>query len=82
VFDSAKRPGGKGIVPNVEMSTASGTENHLCFPAKVIILVTGRLFRFLITWPYITSMHRQMGLVSKNVTCSLVKVLGASIVCH
>ena len=37
MFDSAKMPGGEGIVPNVEMSTASGAENHLCFPAKVII---------------------------------------------
>jgi hypothetical protein len=41
VFDSAKRPGGKGIMPNVEMPAASETENHLCFPAKVIIFFTG-----------------------------------------
>ena len=49
MFDSAKMPGDEGIVPNVEMSTASG-ETHLCFPAKVIIFFTGtRLFKFLIT---------------------------------
>ena len=48
MFDSAKMPGDEGIVPNVEMSTASGV-THLCFPAKVIIFFTGRLFNFLIT---------------------------------
>uniref|UniRef100_A0ACD5TPS5 Uncharacterized protein n=1 Tax=Avena sativa TaxID=4498 RepID=A0ACD5TPS5_AVESA len=34
VFDSAKRPGGNEIVPNVEILTPSGAENRLCFPAK------------------------------------------------
>ncbi|KAM0822879.1 hypothetical protein ACQ4PT_071227 [Festuca glaucescens] len=34
VFHSAKRQGGMGIVPNVERSAASETENHQCFPAK------------------------------------------------
>uniref|UniRef100_A0ACD5U6H7 Uncharacterized protein n=1 Tax=Avena sativa TaxID=4498 RepID=A0ACD5U6H7_AVESA len=33
-FDSAKRPGGKGIVPNVEISSPPEAENCLCFPAK------------------------------------------------